>query len=220
MSNGGDPDVCPVCLFPLEGDEKGAMCMPVCGHKIHTICALGAAQYDLRCAVCRVQDPTIHQRDAVDVASDTHASRIYILHAGTRSNRAQLQHSAQSPYVVDASVQVDEEAEQLAQTHRRTIQRYKRQRRHAIRNDSSLADLECAIKDEQRAYKERTRYMQLVWRRMQASLWKFSPELNTVKKERLRAQRRCAALQRQMRRMLHDRLGPDPTFPLILVQSE
>ena len=29
----------------------------MCGHKIHTICALSAAQYDVRCPVCRSQHP-------------------------------------------------------------------------------------------------------------------------------------------------------------------
>ena len=36
--------------------------MPVCKHLVHTTCALGAAQYDVRCPICRTQCPTIQTR--------------------------------------------------------------------------------------------------------------------------------------------------------------
>jgi DNA repair exonuclease SbcCD ATPase subunit len=38
-------------------DEVLCLRMPICGHKIHTKCALAGAQYDTRCPVCRTKHP-------------------------------------------------------------------------------------------------------------------------------------------------------------------
>lgn len=54
-------DDCPICLAPLSHPEQ-VMHMPVCGHCIHTTCALSAAQYDVRCPVCRTRDPSIESK--------------------------------------------------------------------------------------------------------------------------------------------------------------
>ena len=43
---------CPVCQDPLDHD---VLTLPGCGHRLHASCALSAAQYDVRCAVCRVR---------------------------------------------------------------------------------------------------------------------------------------------------------------------
>ena len=55
---------CPVCLGEI-GDvhDERVMRMPVCGHLIHTACALSAAQYDTRCPMCRSHDPSIVVRE-------------------------------------------------------------------------------------------------------------------------------------------------------------
>ena len=52
---------CPICLYPMI-DSKQVMYMPICGHCIHTTCALSAAQYDVRCPVCRTRDPLIESK--------------------------------------------------------------------------------------------------------------------------------------------------------------
>lgn len=57
-------EVCPVCLECLA--ERPLLRMPVCQHPIHVTCALGAAQYDVRCPVCRTQDPTIETKQDRD----------------------------------------------------------------------------------------------------------------------------------------------------------
>ena len=51
---------CPVCLLEIDDMRGGdVMRMPVCGHAVHTACALSAAQYDTRCPMCRTRDPSI-----------------------------------------------------------------------------------------------------------------------------------------------------------------
>ena len=57
---------CPVCLDTLDRNDCDTMCMPVCRHRIHVTCGLAAAQYDIRCPVCRTQDPSIESRHARD----------------------------------------------------------------------------------------------------------------------------------------------------------
>ena len=51
-------NVCPVCLDDMDTNTPTTIAMPVCQHSIHTVCALRAAQYDLRCPVCRTSDPS------------------------------------------------------------------------------------------------------------------------------------------------------------------
>lgn len=38
------------------------MRMPICNHVVHVSCALNAAQYDVRCAICRTRDPNIESK--------------------------------------------------------------------------------------------------------------------------------------------------------------
>lgn len=61
---------CPICFEELdttEDDVKNKTCnFPVCNHKIHVRCMLQAAQYDVRCPVCRTQDPNIILRRDVE----------------------------------------------------------------------------------------------------------------------------------------------------------
>lgn len=56
------PEDCPICLESLGG-ETGTLHMPGCGHRVHTACALTAAQYDVRCPVCRRQHESILVRE-------------------------------------------------------------------------------------------------------------------------------------------------------------
>ena len=55
--------VCPICLEDME--NSASICaMPLCGHTIHVKCILSAAQYDVRCPVCRTLDPEIKVRNS------------------------------------------------------------------------------------------------------------------------------------------------------------
>lgn len=56
-----EQDECPVCLEGLH-DPLRCLRMPICGHTIHVSCALSAAQYDVRCPLCRTKDPLIDSR--------------------------------------------------------------------------------------------------------------------------------------------------------------
>ena len=62
-------DPCPICFeeFDSENNVKNHTCnFPVCNHKIHVSCMLQAAQYDIRCPICRTQDPNIVSRGQVE----------------------------------------------------------------------------------------------------------------------------------------------------------
>lgn len=45
--------ICAICQEALEEEEPCAS-WPGCGHRFHVKCMIGASQYDVRCAVCRV----------------------------------------------------------------------------------------------------------------------------------------------------------------------
>ena len=50
---------CPICLELIDENSDTFLKMPICKHRVHTHCALSAAQYDIRCPVCRAADPEI-----------------------------------------------------------------------------------------------------------------------------------------------------------------
>ena len=51
----------------LESLQTQSICsLPVCGHSIHVSCMIQAAQYDIRCPVCRTCDPCIKARKDED----------------------------------------------------------------------------------------------------------------------------------------------------------
>lgn len=66
---------CPICLDCVEADDK-SLCMPVCMHRVHTVCALKAAQYDSRCPVCRTREPTLTSRQEDDLEMYANIERI------------------------------------------------------------------------------------------------------------------------------------------------
>jgi predicted nuclease with TOPRIM domain len=67
-------ETCPICLDEIKGDDY--LCMPVCQHKVHTVCELKAAQYDSRCPVCRTKHPFITSRAEDDVQHYTNMEQL------------------------------------------------------------------------------------------------------------------------------------------------
>ena len=70
-----ESEKCPVCLECMD-DASAVTLMPVCKHPVHTTCALGAAQYDVRCPICRTQCPTIQTRVDDDLQIFRHLEEI------------------------------------------------------------------------------------------------------------------------------------------------
>ena len=68
-------DTCPICLDVIK-DTDNFLLMPKCNHKIHTICELKAAQYDLRCPVCRTKDGALTTRQEDDLQMYSNLERI------------------------------------------------------------------------------------------------------------------------------------------------
>ena len=63
-------DLCPLCLEPLElenTDRTSIMRMPVCGHRLHTHCALDmAGRHGYECPVCRTAHPALQKPRPAD----------------------------------------------------------------------------------------------------------------------------------------------------------
>lgn len=59
---------CAICLEDIDSSTHvhDVLCMPVCHHRLHTVCALRAAQYDLKCPVCRTRDPSFESAAPAD----------------------------------------------------------------------------------------------------------------------------------------------------------
>lgn len=68
-------DICPICL-DIISDSDNFLLMPICNHKIHTLCELKAAQYDSRCPVCRTKDGSLTTRQEDDMQMYTNLERI------------------------------------------------------------------------------------------------------------------------------------------------
>lgn len=70
------PSKCAICYEPMEAAETCAM--PLCGHRLHVACVIQAAQYDVRCPICRCHDPAIVPR-AHEPAPPTLFERVEML---------------------------------------------------------------------------------------------------------------------------------------------
>lgn len=56
-------EICPICLDAIDENSDTFLKMPICKHSVHTHCALSAAQYDIRCPICRTSDPQIKTKE-------------------------------------------------------------------------------------------------------------------------------------------------------------
>ena len=62
-------DLCPICLEPFDRANP-SMNMPSCNHALHVRCALSAAQYDVRCPICRCKNPLIIDKNDMYASND------------------------------------------------------------------------------------------------------------------------------------------------------
>ena len=76
---------CVLCLEKLDGLITE---LPGCGHKIHTHCMLTAAQYDVRCPLCRSVPLNVNLRQEVN---ESPSRVIETLHANYMNSRRRWQ---------------------------------------------------------------------------------------------------------------------------------
>jgi len=86
--------LCPICLDAIDADD--CIAMPVCGHRVHTVCALNAAQYDVRCPVCRYKDERVLVRPTNDdMASEMFRNLEALVERQTTAARAYSRRKSQ-----------------------------------------------------------------------------------------------------------------------------
>lgn len=56
--------LCAICFDEIDGDD--GMILPGCQHRFHVACMLSAAQYDVRCPVCRQVPVDVQSRPKND----------------------------------------------------------------------------------------------------------------------------------------------------------
>lgn len=61
-------EACPVCLETMSDDDARVCKLPGCEHRVHVACMLAAAQYDVRCPLCRQCDASIARRSTAEEA--------------------------------------------------------------------------------------------------------------------------------------------------------
>ena len=150
---------CPVCLGEI-GDvhDERVMRMPVCGHLIHTACALSAAQYDTRCPMCRSHDPSIVVREDgsrgdVNAAFFVHVESI-VSEEDERFRRYQRQRSSairRSESLKRLRDRIRAEVRVFRVHERELSQTWYQMQRDAWKNDTTLQ----ALKDKRRKQQRR-----------------------------------------------------------------
>lgn len=172
---------CPICLDDIK-DTDNVLQMPGCLHKIHTTCGLNAVQYDVRCPICRTQDPALNNRQ-----------------------------EEQERVIGGAEVYLNIEGfEALAREHVRQIRNYRQRRNRIINNNSKLKRLREALKREERSCIVADKEVEKEWLRIQRESWKTNPGLAAMKKERQKKVRRRSNLHRKLNKELESVLGTQP----------
>ena len=176
-----DDDVCPICLDPFT-DDCPPLQMPVCCHQVHVRCALSAAQYDVRCPICRTRDPTI---------IDKHEEET---------------HRAFPPTVAATTLELAD----LYQQHERMQRRYRQRRCATIRRHESLKRLRDRLKVENRMFTSKEKELERTWNRFQRHQWMHNEDIKKIKSERNRMQRRVHDMQKRLDRRIEDLIGEEP----------
>lgn len=165
-------DTCPICLEEIKSTDN-FLCMPICKHKIHTLCELKAAQYDARCPVCRTKDETLTTRQEDDV-------------------------------------QIYSNLESLAQEEESEFARYKRKRARVIRKHSRLHKLKEKLNREKKSFVKTEKELERMWIQVQKDCWKNDSNIQRLKQERKKYQRKTNCLCKKLENEVANIVGPKP----------
>lgn len=176
---------CPICLEDMDiHNAATTVLMPVCQHRIHTVCALRAAQYDLKCPVCRTCDPSFNSNSASRAAQNSQEVLMF------------------------------QELEELNQQHSIMIRRYQQKRCRTIRKNKKLMKIRDRLKDERQYFDQTTRELEKLWLAAQKNLWKEDVHINDIKKKRRKLQQRTYALEKKLNQHIENEIGPSPSLYL------
>ena len=151
---------CPVCMDPVE--ETSCLRL-ACGHTVHDYCMLSAAQYDVRCPVCRQVGPNIAVRDDARETNDVleEVERIHrefrqrVRHYNIKRNRAIRKHDRLLLLRNNIRTTYNDVCTQDEQLHRY----WNQLQRTMWRDDTTLADMKRLRSNSMRRLNRMTRQL-------------------------------------------------------------
>ena len=108
-------DECPICFEEL-GESIENCAMPLCHHKVHVRCLLQAAQYDLRCPICRCKDPHI-----IEKKTDGEEQMSYIENLFERHQIATKQYQRKRSRLISKNSNMQKIRDQLKEVNKKFI---------------------------------------------------------------------------------------------------
>ena len=183
-----DPDVCAVCLDPVETREHSRM--PGCGHRFHVHCMLTWVQYDPRCPVCRAVPAGVTPRPKPPTLTTL------------------VETDAGIP--VDAVVVDLVEMESTVREERLLRQRYTARRRRTLRAEPRLAEQHARLCALQRELNAASADASREYERLCREVWRTHPEMLARRRAYQALRRRERALARRVMGALAERIGEPP----------
>lgn len=190
--SGSKDDICPICLGEMKESCNDSLLWPSCNHRVHTLCALNAAQYDVRCPMCRTLDDKIKVRDSVEEGGEEDS---------------------------DDSENFLETVERMIVEHERNMKNYKSKRYRLIRSDEKMRKLHAKVQESDRILKTYDRDLDREWNILQKSMWNTNKKICSLRNHRKGALRRSGYFNRRLDAEVEKRIGSPPEPPSINISS-
>lgn len=195
---------CPVCLEVMQ-DDATMLRHPGCGHAMHTVCALNAAQYDVRCPLCRGAHADLKPR-CEDEEEGQGSTTVVMRAAISRASMELLREVvAREGFELPADDDDDEEEERL-----RARRRWSGRKQRLLRARPDLRDLSERMRGEQRAVRAERASLDRLWARKERALWAEDEEVGEARERCRRLARRASRLKCRLERLLEAHIGPPP----------
>ena len=207
----GMPNVCVICCDSMESRE--VLKWPGCCHEFHSSCALNAAQYDVRCPLCRhtCDDIIPRKYTLIDALEQMFQGPVRVA-AENQPPAVTVQTSPSGIAIVDmmpANVDFAQRQNDTRREFLRTMRSYAARRRRVVNGNPRLMELRTKIKCEERELAEHDKRMCDTWRERSNSLWN-ADEFTSLRREHTRLQRRLTRHRLAMRRHLEGIIGEEP----------
>lgn len=178
-----DQTTCTVCFGDL--DEAETVTLPGCGHAFHTACILTAAQYDVKCPVCRRVPNGIDERASPQQRAHPLERSVFI--------------------TLDDLSAVEDIAARRAEWNR-----YRQRRRRCLNQNPRLLEAFNALHDVRRRIEVQHSTACREYRRECRRVWTANPVIREHVRVAGRLRRRELRLERLLHQELVERIGPEP----------
>ena len=214
-------ETCCVCQENMQPDDATTLTWPGCGHRIHVACALSAAQYDVRCPLCRHQHEGLVPRkiglmDVVQTTTGFTPQQPPVAMDGrTGDAGAWMTVTAHVVVTPDASAATDSSAGGATNDYRRARRNYAARRRRCLRSCRRIFDLNEITQIYDQAQLDSGDHLRTLWEARNLHLWNEDAEILQARRHYRLACNRAARRRRLLRVALHERLGSPPRSPPI-----